>query len=47
MIEADEFIPVDEKLIPFGKPECVEGTPFDFQKIKIGRQRYKFIASAA
>ena len=38
MIEADEFIPVDEKLIPFGKPECVEGTPFDFRKSKsVGR----------
>lgn len=29
-INADEYIPVDSTLIPFGKMEKVAGTPFDF-----------------
>jgi aldose 1-epimerase len=29
-IEADQYIPVTEVLIPKGKPEPVKGTPFDF-----------------
>lgn len=30
-IDADHFLPVDEKLIPTGTVEPVEGTPFDFR----------------
>jgi len=30
MINANEYTPVDGGLIPFGKPEKVAGTPFDF-----------------
>lgn len=30
MINADQFIPVDETLIPTGELQNVEGTPFDF-----------------
>lgn len=32
MIDADNFTPVDSTLIPTGKIEPVEGTPFDFRK---------------
>lgn len=32
MINADGYTPVDETLIPTGKIEKVEGTPFDFRK---------------
>ena len=32
MINADRYTPVDETLIPTGKMEKVEGTPFDFRK---------------
>ncbi len=32
MINADSYTPVDETLIPTGKIEKVEGTPFDFRK---------------
>ncbi|MBI1357467.1 MAG: galactose-1-epimerase [Acidobacteria bacterium] len=31
-IEADHYTPVDETLIPLGRPEPVEGTPFDFRE---------------
>jgi aldose 1-epimerase len=30
-INADFFLPTDETAIPYGKPEKVEGTPFDFR----------------
>lgn len=33
-INADTYIPVDETLIPTGKLEPVEGTPFDFRTMK-------------
>jgi aldose 1-epimerase len=33
-INADYYTPVDSTLIPFGKQEPVEGTPFDFRKGK-------------
>jgi len=37
-IEANEFVPVDEELIPTGQYAAVEGTPFDFNSPKkIGR----------
>lgn len=37
-IEADRFIPTDDKLIPIGEIRPVEGTPFDFRTAKpIGR----------
>jgi aldose 1-epimerase len=32
MINADKFTPIDSTLIPTGKLEDVEGTPFDFRK---------------
>lgn len=32
MINADNITPVDATLIPTGKPEKVDGTPFDFRK---------------
>jgi len=32
MLPADQFTPVDDTLIPTGKLEPVEGTPFDFRK---------------
>jgi aldose 1-epimerase len=32
MINADKYTPVDSTLIPLGKNESVEGTPFDFIK---------------
>ncbi|WP_420458882.1 aldose epimerase family protein [Neolewinella sp.] len=32
MIAADRFTPVDETLIPTGKLQSVEGTPFDFRQ---------------
>jgi len=36
-IDADHFLPVDKGLIPTGKLESVEKTPFDFRKVeKIG-----------
>lgn len=31
MINADQFTPVDETLIPLGEHKSVEGTPFDFR----------------
>lgn len=37
-INADQFVPVDETLIPTGELATVEGTPFDFRSAKaIGR----------
>ena len=37
-IEADRYMPVDDKLIPTGELAPVEGTPFDFRAAKaIGR----------
>jgi Galactose mutarotase and related enzymes len=30
-INADTYLPTDDTAIPFGKPEEVEGTPFDFR----------------
>lgn len=30
-IAADTFLPTDDTAIPYGKPEAVEGTPFDFR----------------
>ena len=33
-IEADGFTPVNEKLIPIGMIQAVEGTPFDFRHLK-------------
>lgn len=33
-INADQFVPVDETLIPTGKLAAVEGTPFDFRSAK-------------
>ena len=42
MINADKYTPVDETLIPFGKNDSVENTPFDFRKPKtIGRDLFK------
>ncbi|MEJ7586627.1 MAG: aldose epimerase family protein [Ferruginibacter sp.] len=36
-VDADNYTPVDSKLIPIGKLETVKGTPFDFTKAtKIG-----------
>ena len=32
MINADEFTPVDDGLIPTGELQPVDGTPFDFRK---------------
>lgn len=32
MINADQYVPVDETLIPLGDLEPVEGTPFDFNE---------------
>ena len=34
MINADKFTPVDKGLIPTGEMRSVEGTPFDFRKLK-------------
>ncbi len=31
---ADYFIPTDEKSIPYGKPQSVDGTPFDLREFK-------------
>lgn len=40
-IDAEGFTPVDEYSIPYGTVEPVEGTPFDFRKMKmIGRDAY-------
>ena len=37
-INASQFTPVDSNLIPMGRHESVEGTPFDFRSLKpIGR----------
>jgi len=33
-IDADEYLEIDEKLLPKGKPSNVSGTPFDFRKAK-------------
>lgn len=39
MINAEQFVPVDETLIPTGELASVEGTPFDFTELKpIGQQ---------
>ncbi|WP_245704396.1 aldose epimerase family protein [Daejeonella rubra] len=38
-INAELYTPVDSTLIPFGKHESVEGTPFDFRKISAIGQR--------
>lgn len=39
MINADKYTPVDDTLIPTGKLDPVEGTPFDFRKsTKIGER---------
>ena len=35
VINADQFLPVDETLIPTGEIRDVEGTPFDFTEAKI------------
>jgi aldose 1-epimerase len=32
-VDADNYIPVDSTLIPFGKIETVANTPFDFRKL--------------
>ena len=41
-IDADSFLPVNEKIIPTGEIKNVEGTPFDFRKgKKIGKDLYK------
>ncbi len=32
LVNADQFLPVDDTLIPLGEPEEVEGTPMDFRK---------------
>ncbi|MGR3811970.1 aldose epimerase family protein [Jiulongibacter sp. NS-SX5] len=38
-IYADEYLPVDEGLIPYGDPAAVSGTPFDFTSAhKIGER---------
>lgn len=34
VLHAQQFLPVDETLIPLGTPESVSGTPFDFQQAK-------------
>jgi aldose 1-epimerase len=34
MINADKYIPVDESLIPLGELSSVDGSPFDFTKLK-------------
>ena len=33
-IAADRYLPVDERLIPVGGPQEVEGTPFDFREMR-------------
>ncbi|WBL23782.1 aldose epimerase family protein [Zunongwangia sp. HRR-M8] len=39
VINADEFLPVDETLIPTGELRKVEGTPFDFTEAKkVGKE---------
>lgn len=39
MINADQYLPVDETLIPTGELRAVEGTPFDFTEPKaIGKE---------
>lgn len=39
MINADQFVPVDEKAIPLGDLRSVKGTPFDFtQATEIGKR---------
>jgi aldose 1-epimerase len=30
-LDADEYLPIDDTSIPFGAPESVDGTPFDFR----------------
>jgi len=41
-LDADSFLPVNEKIIPTGEIKNVEGTPFDFRKgKKIGKDLYK------
>jgi len=38
-INADKFVPIDKTLIPTGKLQSVEGTPFDFRTMKaMGKQ---------
>lgn len=37
-INADEFVPVDETLIPTGELTSVAGTPFDFREAKVVAQ---------
>ena len=34
MINASHFTPVDKGLIPLGEIRSVEGSPFDFRKLK-------------
>lgn len=34
LINADSFLPINEKIIPTGEIKSVENTPFDFRKIK-------------
>ena len=42
IINADHFTPVDEGLIPLGEIRSVEGSPFDFRRVKtIGRDLNK------
>lgn len=39
VLNADEFLPVDETLIPTGELRSVEGTPFDFTEAKkVGKE---------
>ena len=41
-LDADSFLPVNEKIIPTGEIKNVEGTPFDFRKgKKIGKDLYE------
>jgi aldose 1-epimerase len=35
MIDADTYIPADDRLIPTGEIRSVEGTPFDFRTPKV------------
>ena len=42
MVNADFYTPIDSTLIPIGKNESVEGTPFDFREMKaIGNELVK------
>ena len=48
MVSADEYVPVDETLIPTGKLEPVQGTVFDFTKMtRIGARIEKLYDTGA